>query len=128
MDEDKPTWREKARKGSALEAFLQTVTETVTGSRKRHDFWDTQPVPKETDASPTCPDDEGALETKTVDQVQQTPYDLPADELYWVSVDVNDQMELSEVYTLLYDHYVADDGGTFRFDYSRCVWHELLTH
>lgn len=38
--------------------------------------------------------------------------------MYWVTVDVEDPAQLSEVYTLLYDHYVEDDDGMFRFDYS----------
>jgi hypothetical protein len=57
-------------------------------------------------------------EPKTVDQVRQEPYTLPAPYM-WVSVDVTDPKELDEVYDLLYNHYVEDDDNMFRFDYSR---------
>jgi len=82
-----------------------------------HDFWDTQPVPKFDAADPTS-SEEGPMEEKHVDEVQKEPYALPND-FYWVSMEVTDEEELKEIYTLLYENYVEDDDNMFRFDYSR---------
>ena len=55
---------------------------------------------------------------KEVKDVRPTPYPLmPGFE--WVNVDISDPKELDDVYKLLYENYVEDDEGTFRFDYSR---------
>jgi glycylpeptide N-tetradecanoyltransferase len=37
----------------------------------------------------------------------------------WCLVDLEDKDELSELYDLLYNHYVEDTDGSFRFDYSK---------
>jgi len=34
-------------------------------------------------------------------------------------MEVTDEEELKEIYTLLYENYVEDDDNMFRFDYSR---------
>jgi len=36
----------------------------------------------------------------------------------WSIVDLSSQKESQELYNLLTGHYVEDDGGSFRFDYS----------
>ena len=38
---------------------------------------------------------------------------------HWCNVDMQKEEELSELYDLLTNHYVEDDGGNFRFDYSK---------
>ena len=58
-----------------------------------------------------------ALETKTVDDVEPNPLPLPTG-YEWVTVDLADDEQANEVYTLLTNHYVEDTEGKFRFDYS----------
>jgi len=63
-------------------------------------------------------EEEGPMEEKHVDEVPKDPYALPQG-FYWVSMDVADDEELQEIYTLLYENYVEDDDNMFRFDYSK---------
>jgi glycylpeptide N-tetradecanoyltransferase len=77
-------------------------------------FWSTQPVPR-LDEKPT---DHGPIETKKVSDVLQTPYPLPG-QFEWCSIDITDNTQVNEVYTLLTENYVEDDDNMFRFDYSR---------
>ena len=49
--------------------------------------------------------------------VSKDPLELPPG-FEWVEVDVTSDAEMTVVYTLLRDHYVTDDDGMFRFDYS----------
>jgi glycylpeptide N-tetradecanoyltransferase len=37
----------------------------------------------------------------------------------WSDVDLNNDEELTELYTLLNENYVEDDESMFRFDYSK---------
>mmetsp|Transcript_6214 Transcript_6214/g.11053 ORF Transcript_6214/g.11053 Transcript_6214/m.11053 type:complete len:452 (-) Transcript_6214:36-1391(-) len=90
-----------------------------------HKFWDTQPVPKLDENSKRKKDgEEGADEPfgpiddeKAVSDVRQTPYVLP-NGFEWCSINIEDEEELKETYTLLTENYVEDDDGMFRFDYS----------
>ena len=34
-------------------------------------------------------------------------------------MDVDNEVEPQEIYTLLYENYVEDDDNMFRFDYSK---------
>lgn len=83
-----------------------------------HPFWDTQPVPPETD-----PLDEldaellGPLIANADVEVKHTPYALP-DSFSWCDVNLDDDAELAELYTLLNQNYVEDSDAHFRFDYS----------
>jgi glycylpeptide N-tetradecanoyltransferase len=36
----------------------------------------------------------------------------------WVTMDLEDEKQLEEVYELLTNHYVEDKDATFRFKYS----------
>lgn len=106
-----------------------------TGSFK---FWKTQPVVSlETSTfafsllseslyaflsppSTTEPEDihEGPLEPDTpADLVPKDPVALHKD-FAWCTVDLNDPVQLKEVYELLTHHYVEDQDASFRFDYS----------
>ena len=87
---------------------------------EKHEFWSTQPVmhcyePIHKANEP--------IEHKTLDDVAKEPYSLPQ-EYHWCELDMTNQAEVDELYELLTEHYVEDDGGTFRFDYSRefLVW------
>jgi glycylpeptide N-tetradecanoyltransferase len=54
---------------------------------------------------------------RTVEEVRQEPYPMPAG-FKWCSVDIMDEVQVNEVYTLLTENYVEDDDNMFRFDYS----------
>lgn len=57
------------------------------------------------------------IETKTVSEIRQEPYDLPAG-YEWTTIDLANDDTAQVVYELLRDHYVEDSAGKFRFDYS----------
>ncbi|KAL3958431.1 hypothetical protein ACCO45_006593 [Purpureocillium lilacinum] len=70
-------------------------------------FWQTQPVPRFGENE----------KIQTVDEVPKEPAPLiPGFE--WVTVDLNSDEEIKEVYELLNGHYVEDDEAMFRFNYS----------
>ncbi|WFD28895.1 glycylpeptide N-tetradecanoyltransferase [Malassezia nana] len=80
-----------------------------------HKFWKTQPVmqPGDSQALPS-----GAIQPNVPPaQVRATPLPLPAD-FSWVTVDIQNDAELREVYDLLTHHYVEDEDATMRFKYS----------
>jgi glycylpeptide N-tetradecanoyltransferase len=86
---------------------------------KKREFWDSQPVPKTKELlTGELADVHGPLEKKTIDQVRKEPYDLP-EGMEWGLVNLENQAELDELYEHLYNHYVEDDDGYFRFNYSR---------
>lgn len=79
-----------------------------------HRFWGTQPVPQHADTI----DADGPIEPdKADDEIRKAPLPLPK-EYEWCLVDVTDEDELRELYTLLTENYVEDDDAMFRFDYS----------
>lgn len=59
---------------------------------EKHDFWDTQPVPKVASALK-----EGEIEKGILDEVRQEPYSLP-EGFSWSDVDLEDEQQLEEVY------------------------------
>lgn len=78
-------------------------------------FWQTQPVPRFGEDSKAF--EEGPIKVQTVDQVSKEPAELvPGFE--WVTLDLNDDGEVKELYELLNGHYVEDDEAMFRFNYS----------
>jgi len=84
-------------------------------NNEQHRFWDTQPVPKMGERI----EGGGQLDVeKSVEEVRQTPYPLPA-AYEWSHLDVKDDYQLGELYKLLTENYVEDDDNMFRFDYSR---------
>jgi len=80
---------------------------------KEHKFWNTQPVLQEE----LKEEEYGPIEVQTVDDIRKEPYNMPAG-FEWCSVDVTNDAEIQEVYTLLTENYVEDDDNMFRFDYS----------
>jgi glycylpeptide N-tetradecanoyltransferase len=90
-------------------------------------FWNTQPVPKFTEPnliqSTTGPDGEqlpeGAIipDEACLASAKPTPGRLP-DGFEWCEIDLSDKTELQELYDLLFNHYVEDNDGSFRFNYS----------
>lgn len=87
-------------------------------------FWNTQPVPKfkepnllQTTSGSTLP--EGAILSDEVCKASATPDPENLVEGFeWCLVDLGDKEELQELYDLLYNHYVEDHEGSFRFNYS----------
>ena len=93
----------------------QKVIRKVLPLFDKHDFWHTQPVTKIYE-----PIQEGfntEIETKTLKDVQVECYQLP-ESYEWCNVDIKNPEQAQELYELLSNHYVEDDGGNFRFDYS----------
>lgn len=86
-------------------------------AQKEHKFWNTQPVPQLTEdiaADQNCPIDG----EQDVTKVRQEPYNMPPG-FEWCSIDVNDPVQVEELYNLLNQNYVEDDEAMFRFDYSK---------
>ncbi|KAJ3124442.1 Glycylpeptide N-tetradecanoyltransferase 2 [Nowakowskiella sp. JEL0407] len=77
-------------------------------------FWNTQPVPKlDEDIM-----ENGPIEAdKPLEEIRKDPIALPK-EFEWCVVDVENDTELKELYTLLSNNYVEDDDASFRFDYT----------
>eukprot|EP00924_Labyrinthula_sp_SR-Ha-C_P000580 maker-scaffold_27-snap-gene-3.5-mRNA-1 protein AED:0.01 eAED:0.01 QI:204/1/1/1/1/1/2/231/452 len=100
-----------------LQQIMQAQAAAAKKAKGKHRFWSTQPMlQSETDAQTT--EYIGPLdEQKTVDQVRQEPYPLPAG-FNWCSVDLEEEKNLKEIYDLLTSNYVEDDDNLFRFDYS----------
>lgn len=79
-----------------------------------HAFWSTQPVPQGGPAAGGS----GPIESKAVADVRAAPLALIS-AFEWADVDITDDVQLDEAYTLLNMHYVEDGEQMFRFDYSR---------
>jgi glycylpeptide N-tetradecanoyltransferase len=54
---------------------------------------------------------------KEKSELRQESYNMPKG-FEWCEVDITDADERKEIYDLLYQNYVEDDDGCFRFDYS----------
>jgi len=81
-----------------------------------HAFWDYQPVPKIEDDIKE--NETGPIDTpKTIEEIRNEPYTLPTG-FEWCEMNVDDTVQLNEIYTLLTENYVEDDDNMFRFDYS----------
>jgi glycylpeptide N-tetradecanoyltransferase len=52
-----------------------------------------------------------------VSRIRANPFTLPAPYV-WSDLEINNEAELNELYTLLSENYVEDDDNMFRFDYS----------
>ena len=82
-------------------------------------FWQTQPVPKfDEQASKAQAKPDGPIQEVIPEKVPKTPAPLP-EGYEWVELDVTQESEIKEVYQLLSNHYVEDDGAMFRFNYSQ---------
>eukprot|EP00741_Cyanophora_paradoxa_P024458 tig00022075_g23615.t1 len=114
---------EKKPDAAAVEQLVREVAAaSVSGSQPgqpSHKFWSTQPVgvidkPDESEGEangPIEPDKNPETE------IRADPYPLP-EGFEWVDVDIDDETQIGEVYTLLNENYVEDDDAMFRFDYS----------
>lgn len=106
-------------KQAVTAAALGASVEVAQGEpepEQEHKFWDTQPVPRLDEGEPEDIND--AVEPdKPQEEIRQDPYPL-LKQFQWHEFDVDDEVELQDVYTLLNENYVEDDDNMFRFDYS----------
>jgi len=105
---------ETLQKAFASIMLNESALEKEKASKKHFEFWDTQPVPKL--------DDKISLHTnESVEgdkqDIRQEPFSLPPG-FEWDTLDLGDEDQLKELYTLLNENYVEDDDNMFRFDYS----------
>lgn len=81
-------------------------------------FWGNQPVPKAEDlVKPEENRVSGPLEKKNLADVSKENTPLP-EGYEWSVVSMDDGAQCEELFHLLYDHYVEDDDGYFRFKYG----------
>lgn len=84
-------------------------------TKHNYKFWSTQPVPQ-LDDEQIC-ENEAIEADKAIAEIRVEPYSLP-DGFEWETMTIDNQAELKELYTLLYENYVEDDDAMFRFDYQ----------
>lgn len=125
-----PVDLEKEKASGLFQSYMQSFSNkqimSVYGQKhleelvkKKREFWDSQPVPKTKDLIAGDLDDvHGPLEKKTVEDVRKEPYPLPAG-FEWGIVDLDNDAELEELFDHLYNHYVEDEDGYFRFRYGK---------
>ncbi|KAI9634584.1 Glycylpeptide N-tetradecanoyltransferase [Dioszegia hungarica] len=94
-----------------------------------HKFWKTQPVPQTLSGSSFAmmAMEEGPIDPiKTVEEVRQEPLPLPSG-FEWSLIDIKNDVQCEEVYSLLSENYVEDDDAMFRFRYSKefLLWSAL---
>lgn len=82
-----------------------------------HAFWKTQPVPSFDEMANKEKIQDGPIKQINIDEVDKQPSPMyPGFE--WVTMDLEQEKQLEEVYELLTNHYVEDKDATFRFKYS----------
>ncbi|KAH7127057.1 acyl-CoA N-acyltransferase [Dendryphion nanum] len=119
----------KAKGGQDLETLLRklNVNEMLTGLAPQgknakdmgsHAFWKTQPVLSFDEvASGKDKIVDGPIKEIDIEKVDKNPSPMyPGFE--WVTMDLEDEKQLEEVYELLTNHYVEDQEAMFRFRYS----------
>lgn len=94
-----------------LRQSAKTPEEALT---KPYKFWSTQPVPK---LDEKIEANESIEPNKEISEIQVEPDALP-DAFKWDTLNLNDPLVLTELYTLLNENYVEDDDAMFRFDYQ----------
>lgn len=95
--------------------------------RKKHAFWDTQPMFLENPSSGNDVQLHAPLiPNKPTSELRQEPYNMP-NGFIWSDLDISKPDELNQVYDLLARNYVEDDDCMFRFDYSTDFLNWALT-
>ncbi|XP_061443747.1 glycylpeptide N-tetradecanoyltransferase 2 isoform X3 [Rhineura floridana] len=94
---------------SACQGPAKNIDEAT---KRKYQFWDTQPVPKLSEVITS----HGAIEPDK-DNIRLEPYSLPQG-FTWDTLDLSNAEVLKELYMLLNENYVEDDDNMFRFDYS----------
>ncbi|OAL56816.1 glycylpeptide N-tetradecanoyltransferas-like protein [Pyrenochaeta sp. DS3sAY3a] len=118
----------KANNKAELEDLIKklNINELLTGLAPQgknakdmasHAFWKTQPVPSFDEMASKDQIKDGPIKEIDIDKVDKNPSPMyPGFE--WVTMDLEDEKQLDEVYELLTNHYVEDKDATFRFKYS----------
>lgn len=99
----------------ALETEDEPKPDAPSKSMDEYKFWKTQPVPRFDEKI----EEDGPIDsTKTVADVRKEPYPIHAS-FEWVTLDLNADNQLEQLYELLYEHYVEDHDAAFRFGYTK---------
>ncbi|CBX95071.1 hypothetical protein IAQ61_009823 [Plenodomus lingam] len=117
----------KATSKADLEQMIKNLSmnEMLTGlappknakDMATHAFWKTQPVPSFDEMANKDKIKDGPIKEIDIEKVDKNPSPMyPGFE--WVTMDLEDEKQLDEVYELLTNHYVEDKDATFRFKYS----------
>ncbi|KAJ4374094.1 glycylpeptide N-tetradecanoyltransferase [Neocucurbitaria cava] len=117
----------KAKDKGDLEQMIKklNINELLTGLAPQgstkdmasHAFWKTQPVPSFDEMANKEKIKDGPIKEIDIEKVDKNPSPMyPGFE--WVTMDLEDEKQLDEVYELLTNHYVEDKDATFRFKYS----------
>lgn len=105
---------EQLKLNPQLLPMLRTAKTSEEAKQKSYKFWSTQPVPKFDEKV----DKNEAIEpNKSISEIRPEPYALP-NGFKWETLNINDPLVLTELYTLLNENYVEDDDAMFRFDYQ----------
>lgn len=104
---------------NALESIVQKFeSESILLFKKEHKFWETQPVGQFKDLWDSNLREGPIQEPTPLSEVRKEAYKLP--DLYeWTVCDMGSDEVCNEVYLLLMNNYVEDDGNLFRFNYSK---------
>ncbi|KAG7195289.1 glycylpeptide N-tetradecanoyltransferase [Scheffersomyces spartinae] len=95
-------------------AMGDPLSEKQQKEMKDYKFWKTQPVPLFDEKSQA----DGPIDSvRTPDDIPDTPLKLLSS-FEWVTLDVENEDDLDQIYTLLYENYVEDVDSTLRFKYS----------
>jgi glycylpeptide N-tetradecanoyltransferase len=118
----------KSKGPKDLEAMIRklNINEMLTGlapggkntkDMASHAFWKTQPVPSFDEMANKDKIQDGPIKEIDIEKVDKNTLPMyPGFE--WVTMDLEDEKQLEEVYDLLTNHYVEDKDATFRFRYS----------
>lgn len=113
-DDKQPLSKKTVEELMNLLSMGAELNEAQKKQMKDHKFWKTQPVPDYDEQIIQ----EGPIDKpKTPADIPDTPFPLIKD-FEWCDVNLDDDKELDELYSLLYENYVEDEDATFRFKYS----------
>ena len=107
---------------SYMQCFENTSKKNMEMSKKWQElvktrkFWNNQPVIQASEMQNEHK--QGPLKSNGAHSLTKEQTKLPGG-YTWREFDLNDEGDLQDLYTLLYENYVEDDGGTFRFNYSK---------
>ncbi|GMS89186.1 hypothetical protein PENTCL1PPCAC_11361 [Pristionchus entomophagus] len=99
---------------SLMQGTAGPIRDIDAARTRNYAFWSTQPVPQ---FDENVNANEAIEADIPIAKLRQEPYSLP-DAFEWSDIDMTNETELKEVYTLLCENYVEDDDNMFRFDYS----------
>lgn len=97
-----------------LPLMMRSAKTSDEAMNKSYKFWSTQPVPK---LDEKVVDNEAIEPNKPISEIRPEPYALP-DGFKWETLNLDEPLILTELYTLLNENYVEDDDAMFRFDYQ----------